>query len=120
NDAESGALPASALRWSVVMQHCPSNRHQHMVTEYSSVSGGTLVAPDHEYPSWLELRLTATDPSGLEATTSVALQPQTTSLAFQSSPSGLQLAVNATAGVTPFNRSVIVGSVNTISALSPQ
>ena len=29
------------------------------------VAGGSFIAPDHEYPSYLELRLTATDSSGL-------------------------------------------------------
>jgi Bacterial Ig domain/Chitobiase/beta-hexosaminidase C-terminal domain len=41
-------------------------------------------------------------------------------LAFQSSPSGLQLTVGGTQGVTPFTRRVAVGSSNAVTAPSPQ
>ena len=47
------------------MQHCPSNCHSHPVQSFAGVAGGSFVAPDHEYPSYLELRLTATDSGGL-------------------------------------------------------
>ena len=41
-------------------------------------------------------------------------------LTFQSSPGGLRLVVNGTEGTATFTRTVIVGSTNTISAVSPQ
>ena len=53
--------PAARLSWSLVMQHCPSNCHTHPVQDFPGVASGSFVAPDHEYPSYLELRLTATD-----------------------------------------------------------
>jgi PKD repeat protein len=56
----------------------------------------------------------------LTATTTVDLQPKTVDLTLASVPSGLQLVVNATAGTTPFTRTVIVGSANSVSATSPQ
>ena len=120
NDSEQGDLPASALRWSVIMHHCPSNCHEHSITEYVGVASGSFFAPDHEYPSWLELRLTATDATGLQGTASVALNPQTVTLTFQTSPTGLQVGVNATANTAPFTRTVIVGSTNSVGASSPQ
>ena len=39
------------LRWSVIMHHCPSNCHEHSITEYVGVASGSFFAPDHEYPS---------------------------------------------------------------------
>jgi glucose/arabinose dehydrogenase len=119
NDAEQGSLPASALLWSLVMHHCPSNCHQHNITDFVGVASGSFLAPDHEYPSHLELRLTATDSGGLQSTTSVNLNPQTVALTFQSNPSGVQLAVNGASAATPFTRTVIVGSANSVSAPSP-
>ncbi len=119
-DAEQGPLPNSALRWAVIMHHCPSNCHEHSITEYVGVASGSFVAPDHEYPSWLELRLTATDAGGLQGSTSVVLNPQTVALTFQTTPSGLQLGVNSSAQTTPFSRTVIIGSTNSVSAPSPQ
>ena len=41
-------------------------------------------------------------------------------LTFASSPTGLQLAVDAVSAATPFTRTVIVGSSNSVSAPSPQ
>ena len=119
-DAEDGALPASALTWRLVMHHCPSNCHSHVIQDFPSVSSGSFVTPDHEYPSYLELTLTATDSGGASATRTVRLDPRTVALTFTSSPSGLQLTVGPTTGTTPFTRTVIVGSSNSVSAPTPQ
>jgi hypothetical protein len=87
---------------------------------YPGVADGSFVAPDHEYPAYLELRLTATDSSGLATTTSVRLDPQTVVLDFASDPPGLTLAVGSTSQVTPFSRTAITGSTVSLSAPSPQ
>ena len=119
-DQQSGNLPASALSWTIVLLHCPSTCHEHPLQTISGTASGSFVAPDHEYPARLELRLTATDPGGLSNTTSVELQPRTVTLTFQSSPAGLTLAVGSTSQPTPFTRTAIVGSSLSISAPSPQ
>jgi glucose/arabinose dehydrogenase len=119
-DAEQGTLPASALTWTLLIQHCPANCHTHTVQTWPGVAGGTFTAPDHEYPSHLELRLTATDSGGATGTATVELDPLTVQLDFVSSPGGLQLAVNAVSSATPFTRTVIVASTNSLSAPSPQ
>jgi hypothetical protein len=119
-DPEDGTLPASAMTWNLILYHCPSNCHTHPLQTFSGVANGSFSAPDHEYPSYLELQLTVTDSGGLQNTTSRRLDPQTVVLTFQSSPSGLQLVVGASSAAAPFDRTVIVGSNNSISAPSPQ
>jgi PKD repeat protein len=119
-DAQQGTLPASALTWDLILHHCPSNCHTHTVQSFAGVASGSFTAPDHEYPSYLELRLTATDAGGLTDTETVRLDPQTVVLTFQTTPGGLQLAVGGTASAATFSRTVIVGSTNTLSAPSPQ
>jgi glucose/arabinose dehydrogenase/esterase/lipase superfamily enzyme len=119
-DPEDGALPASALVWSLIAHHCPSSCHSHALQDFVGVAGGSFVAPDHEYPSHLELRLTATDTLGLQSTTSVLIQPRTVALTFASNPAGLQLTVGSSSATAPFTRTVIVGSTTTMSAPSPQ
>ena len=119
-DAQSGTLAASALTWSLVLQHCPTTCHEHPLQTFSGTASGSFVAPDHEYPSHLELRLTATDPGGLSNTTSRQLDPQTVDLTFASSPAGLTLAVGSTSQPAPFTRTAIVGSTLSVSAPSPQ
>ncbi|MGI5244863.1 PQQ-dependent sugar dehydrogenase [Dactylosporangium sp. CA-139066] len=121
-DPQDGTLPASALTWNVILHHCftPTNCHEHPLNTFTGVAGGTITAPDHEYPSYLEFRLTATDSGGLTGTSSVSVQPKTVSLGFTSNPNGLQLTVGSTSYTTPFNLTVIQGSSNSISAPTPQ
>ena len=119
-DAQDGALPASALSWSLILHHCPSNCHTHLLQSFDGVAGGSFNTPDHEYPSYLELRLKATDSGGLTDTKSVQLDPRTVTLTLNSSPGGFALALNGTQAATPFTRTVIQGSRNSLSAPSPQ
>ena len=119
-DAEDGALDASRLSWSLILHHCPSNCHAHVVQNFPEVASGSFATPDHDYPSHLELRLTATDSGGLAATDNRLLHPRTVDLDFDSTPRGLALAVGGATGTTPFVRRVIVGSTVSVSALSPQ
>jgi glucose/arabinose dehydrogenase len=119
-DAQDGPLPASALSWSLILHHCPSNCHTHPLQTFAGVAGGSFTTPDHEYPSYLELRLTATDSGGLTDTKSVQLDPKTVSLTLDSSPAGFLLTLNGSQVATPFSKTVIQGSKNSISAPSPQ
>jgi glucose/arabinose dehydrogenase len=120
SDVQDGPLPVSRLSWELILHHCPSNCHTHPIQSFTGVAGGSFPAPDHEYPSHLELRLTATDSGGLTDTESVRLDPRTVVLTFQTSPGGLRLAVNGSSATATFTRAVIVGSTNSISAISPQ
>jgi PKD repeat protein len=120
SDVQDGPLPPSALSWQLILHHCPSNCHEHTIQEYAGVASGSFTAPDHEYPSYLELRLTATDSGGLTDTESIRLDPRTVVLSFQTNPGGLQLAVNGATATATFTRTVIIGSSNTVSAISPQ
>jgi len=119
-DDQDGAIPATGLSWTVILHHCPSNCHTHIVSTQDHVASGTFDAPDHEYPSYLELVLTATDSDGLQASVSRRLDPKTVQLTFGTVRSGLQLAVDATTAAAPFTKTVIVGSSNSISAPTPQ
>ena len=123
-DTQDSSIPASGLSWKLNLQHCsvldPTSCHTHLIQTFDGVAGGSFSAPDHEYPLYLELTLTATDSGGLTDSKTVRLDPQTVNLTFQSNPSGLQLAVGSTSQTTPFTRSVIIGSANSVSATSPQ
>jgi glucose/arabinose dehydrogenase len=120
NDAQDGVLSAARLSWALEIQHCPSNCHTHVIQGWDGVASGSFTAPDHEYPSYLLLRLTATDSGGLTGSTTVRLDPRTVTLTFTSNPSKAQLVVNGIGGSTTFSRTVIIGSRNSISAVTPQ
>ena len=118
-DPQDGILPPSGLTWSLVLQHCPSTCHEHPLGTFPGTSG-SFTTIDHEYPSHLELRLTATDADGLTDTKNIQLFPQTIDLTFNSIPAGLTLAVGSTSQPTPFNRTAILGGTLSMSAPSPQ
>ncbi len=121
SDLQDGALPASAFSWELIIHHCPSNCHEHIIETFDGVKSGTIIAPDHEYPSWLELDLKVVDSGGLTATDSVEFHPETVNLKLASEPAGLQLIANEGV-VKPPGASVTVirGSENTVIAPSPQ
>jgi glucose/arabinose dehydrogenase/chitodextrinase len=120
SDPEQGTLPASAFTWQVVLHHCPADCHIHPLQTFSGVKSGSFAAPDHEYPSYLELRLTVTDAGGLTDTKVLQLDPKTVDVTFLSEPSGLQLSIGGFNNTTPFTKTVIEGSNNSIVAPSPQ
>jgi glucose/arabinose dehydrogenase/PKD repeat protein len=125
SDTQDGTLPASALSWKLIVHHCtsPTDCHTHEVQTANGTASGSFTAPDHSYPCWLEVQLTATDSGGLTSTTSVRLDPRTVVLAFKTNPGGLKLAgftVNEALQSTPFSVRVVVGSANSVSAPSPQ
>ncbi len=114
-------LPASAFDWEIVVNHCPSNCHQHVEQQLPDRTSGSFSAPDHEYPSSLIIRLTVTDAGGLTDTESVEIDPRTVDISLESAPGGLRLGLNsAPAATAPVTGTVIKGSRNTVIAPTPQ
>jgi chitodextrinase len=87
-DAQDGTVATSGISWTLVQQYCPSGEacHSHTVQNFNGVASGSFVAPDHDYPSYLELTLTATDSGGLSDTETVRLDPRTVVLTFRAHP----------------------------------
>jgi hypothetical protein len=118
SDAEDGTLPPSAFTWTLDTRHCPTvdTCHTHPVQTWTGVASGSFVAPDHEYPSHLELWLTVTDSGGLTDTKLVELYPQTNTLTVKSNPSGASIGVGSTVAPAPFTLTVISGSTQSVAA----
>jgi hypothetical protein len=115
-DPEDGDLPASALSWQVILHHCVgATCHEHFLQTFDGVASGSFPAPDHPYPSYLELRLTATDSHGAAVATSLRLDPATTTLAVKTSPSGLPVTVGGTAGTSPVQVTLIRGGSTSLA-----
>ncbi len=119
-DPTDGVLPPSKLSWSLVLRHCPSTCHSHPVQDYAGTDSASFTAPDHDYPSYLELTLSATDSLGLTSSKTVRLDPKTVNLTFNSAPSGMKISVGGTTGTTPFVKQVIANSQNSAVPISPQ
>jgi PKD repeat protein len=121
-DEQQGTLPGTSLSWSLVMRHCTGTTgcHSHQIQDYTGVASGSFNAPDHEFPSYLELTVTATDAGGLSDTETLRLDPKTVQLTLASQPTGAALTFNSDAAAGPIVREVIAGSRNSIGATTPQ
>lgn len=75
-----------------------------------------MFAPDHEYPSRLELTLTATDSRGLSASRTIKVFPRPANLTLASDPPGVQLSAGLASDVAPFTMTAIENASLTLSA----
>jgi glucose/arabinose dehydrogenase/PKD repeat protein len=115
-DTEDGSVPAGQLTWTVSIKHCPGACHSHTIKTVHG-AGGFVVAPNHGYPSSLEIRLVATDSAGAQSSpVGVTLQPKTVDLSFLSDPPGVPLTVGEETAMTPFAVTVINKSLAEVSA----
>jgi glucose/arabinose dehydrogenase len=115
-DQESGDLPSTRLDWSSRLLHCPSSCHRHPLQAFPAVASGTLIAPDHDYPTSIELTLTAADSRGLAATKTIQILPHPIGLSLESKPPGLLLTAGQMTKPSPFTLTAIQGSKVTLSA----
>jgi YD repeat-containing protein len=115
-DSQDGDLPDTSLDWNSRLFHCPSACHAHPLQAFPSVGSGTLIAPDHDYPSRIDLTLTAVDSRGLSATKTVTLNPRTVELEIASDPAGVTLTAGLLTQPGPFDLTAIEGSHITLSA----
>ena len=120
-DVEDGALPASALSWEALLHHCDSGGcHVHDLVRHDGVASGSFEGPDHDYPSYLELRLTARDSSGAVSTVSRRLDPKVATVVVESDPAGLTATLSDTFDQTPLSVEAIVGSRLSLSTAQTQ
>jgi hypothetical protein len=88
----------------------------HPLQEFPETGSGTLIAPDHDYPSRIELILTAVDSRGLAASRSIELLPLEVDLQLLSQPPGLSLSAGVASKAAPFTLPAIAGGEVTLSA----
>jgi PKD repeat protein len=120
SSTQHGALPASAMSWSVAVLNCWGGCQATSVQTFPGVASGSFTVPDQPYPSLIQVMLTVTDPEGKTGVASLDLQPKTVTLGFDTVPTGLEVDVGASTSPSPFDRTVVVGAVDNISVASPQ
>ncbi len=121
-DPEDGTLPETALSWTAIIHHCDTidDCHAHPLNSFSGVSSGSFEAPDHEYPSHIELQLTATDSAGVKTTVSRRLDPRVVQVTIETDPAGLDAGFSAVTGDAPLVVQAIVGTRQTLSTAATQ
>jgi glucose/arabinose dehydrogenase len=113
HDAEGNPLYGASLYWSTRIYHCPTgpeNCHAHPLQVFPGVREGNLIAPEHDYPSYLEITGTTADERGLTGSKTIRLNPETVQFQLASSPSGIGLNAGVVSAQTPFAITAIKGS----------
>lgn len=118
-DSEDGTLADALLYWRSRLLHCPggpASCHSHPLQVFPALGAGELVAPSHDFPSYIELSLTATDSRGLSASKTVKIAARPVQLTMVSKPAGITLSAGLKTAPSPFDLQAIEDSQITISA----
>jgi glucose/arabinose dehydrogenase len=107
--------------WVTRMAHCPNlafpdQCHVHPLQTFAGIKKPEFIAPQHEYPSYIEAVLRVSDKRGLSGATLLKLSPRTVNVAMASQPSGVKLLAGSFEEPAPFNALAIDGSEIQITA----
>ena len=112
-DFEENSLPGLSLYWSTRIAHCPNgpeNCHKHPLQVFAGLKEASFLAPEHDYPSFIEITLRVTDKRGLAASKTIQIDPRTVELAMKSNPPGISLTAGLKVEPAPFGLTAIEGS----------
>lgn len=118
-EGDGEVLAPARLFWKTRLYHCPfgpETCHTHPLQVFPATESGSFVAPDHDYPTEIELTLTAADSRGLSATRAVKIKPRPVELTFASEPPGIDLTAGQVSKAGPFSLTAIENSHITVSA----
>ena len=101
------------LVWTLTLEHCDPGAgcHTHPMQQLTGPAA-EFTTPDHEYPSYVRVRLTGTDPGGLSDTVTMDLHPRSVTVGVKTIPEGLEAAASAS--------TVLEGSAVVLSTSTPQ
>ena len=120
NPSDDQPLPANPYAWDVVFHH---RTHTHPFLSGLSGASGQFSIPtigETDSQVWYEVVLRLTDAQGQVSTISKNLTPATTTLNFNTAPSGGVLLLDGSAFITPFSVTRVVGLQTGISAPAQQ
>ena len=113
-------LTAEDVDWSVTMEHCPSSCHSHPMLEVPGSLSGSVTTIDHELPSYILLRISATDDRGLTSTMTRRVDPASVRVVFGTTPAGIRYAVNGRERTAATTTRMIAGSQVQLSTVRRQ
>jgi hypothetical protein len=107
--------------WETRLAHCPDPKnpsacHVHPLQTFAGIRGPEFIAPQHDYPSYIEAVLRVSDFRGLSGVASIDIEPRTVNLTIASTPSGIELQAGETKAISPFTVPAIDGSEILLSA----
>lgn len=119
-EAGSGStIPRNGLYWNTRLLHCPfgpTQCHEHPLQVFPAKESGEFPAPEHDYPSYPKISLTATDGRGQSATSVVKIAARPVALNLASNPPDITLTAGLKIEAAPFELLAIENSPTTIAA----
>ncbi|WP_426730127.1 PQQ-dependent sugar dehydrogenase [Myxococcus faecalis] len=121
SDEEDGALPPSAMTWSIVFHH---DTHTHpAMPDTTGIASGDWPIPNIGESSanvWYRVWLTVRDSIGLTHTTYRDVHPVTVPITVSSVPGGLQVLMDGRPVPSPHATTGVVGVLRSVGVESPQ
>jgi glucose/arabinose dehydrogenase len=121
NDAEDGALPASAFTWWIDFHH---DAHTHpFILPFSGVRSGSFRIPVTGETSanvFYRIHLRVKDSAGITRTVIRDVRPRKVTVTLATTPTGLQLKLDGQPVVAPYRFVGVVGIERKLEAVSPQ
>jgi glucose/arabinose dehydrogenase len=107
--------------WVTRMAHCPNLSepnacHVHPLQTFSGIKHAELIAPQHDFPSFIEAVVRVSDKRGLSGTATIKIAPRTVDVSLSSNPPGIELLAGSDTRPSPFSTPAIDGSEILISA----
>lgn len=124
-DTEDGVLPASAYRWELRFFHKDTETSEHWHPGPglpAGIKSGSFTADNLGESSpniWFRLLLTVTDSNGRTGVDSVDIYPNKVAVSVAANVNGLQLVLGKEA-TSPFTKTMVVNSLTTLQAITPQ
>lgn len=116
---KGAALPAADLTWTARLLHCPTSPtscHEHPIQEIPGVAEGTILAPDHNYPTYINFILSATDSRGMTTEASRKITARPVAMQIRSEPPGIGIGIGETRVTTPAEFVAVEGSRTSAAA----
>lgn len=109
--------------WETRLAHCPDPKnpsacHVHPLQTFAGIRGPEFTAPQHEYPSYIEVVLRVSDFRGLSGVASMNIDPRTVDLSINSTPPGIALQAGEIKALSPFSITAIDNSA--IQLVAPE
>jgi glucose/arabinose dehydrogenase/PKD repeat protein len=116
SDAAGFDINDANLRTDVILHH---NTHTHPFQSGLQGRVGTFTIPttgEASADTWYEMKVTATDTSGLSTTKSVNILPHKVNISYATVPSGLQVLLDGVPNTTPETRQGVAGFQRELAA----
>ncbi len=115
----NGIYTPLSYYWSTGLLHCPTDPmhcHAHPLQIFAGTREGSFLAPEHDYPSYIEVTLRVADDRGLTGSKTVKLDARPVELTLESSPTGVELTAGLAQGLAPLTMTAVEGDHVLLSA----